>query len=83
MNDPIVEGINDPIVEEIHRYREAYAARFNYDLTAMFADMKVREDESKRNGWVFASYPPALIEQEAPAADSLPANDSFPSQAAA
>ena len=29
----------DPIVEEIRRYRDEYAARFNYDLDAIFRDL--------------------------------------------
>lgn len=39
--------MNDPIVDEVRRVREAYAARFNYDLDAIFQDIKERE---KRNG---------------------------------
>ncbi|CAN5514604.1 hypothetical protein BH11PLA2_BH11PLA2_09270 [soil metagenome] len=37
----------DPI-EEIRRYREAHAAKFNYDLDAMFADMQERQRTSGR-----------------------------------
>ena len=37
---------NDPIIAEIRKYRDAYAARFNYDVYAMFKDMKKRERES-------------------------------------
>lgn len=33
----------DPIVEEIRKYREEYAASFNYDLQAIFADLKKRQ----------------------------------------
>ncbi|HEX4955309.1 MAG TPA: hypothetical protein VF017_18115 [Thermoanaerobaculia bacterium] len=35
--------IVDPIVEELHRQREAYMERFNYDLDAIFRDIKARE----------------------------------------
>ncbi len=38
---------HDPI-EDIYRYREEYAARFNYDLDAMFADMEERQRTSGR-----------------------------------
>ncbi len=38
----------DPIVEEVRRVRDAYAARFNYDLRAMFEDLKKQERESGR-----------------------------------
>jgi hypothetical protein len=33
----------DPIVEEIHKVREAHARKFNYDLHAMFEDIRMRE----------------------------------------
>ncbi len=35
--------MNDPIVDEIRQVRDAYAARFNFDLDAMFRDIKTRE----------------------------------------
>jgi hypothetical protein len=33
----------DPIVAEVHRIREQLAAAHNYDVKAMFADMRTRE----------------------------------------
>lgn len=33
----------DPIVAEIHRVRREHAKRFNYDIDAMFADIRKRE----------------------------------------
>jgi predicted RNase H-like HicB family nuclease len=41
------QDMNDPIVEEVRRIRDAHAARFNYDLDAIFQDIK--EQERKRN----------------------------------
>lgn len=38
----------DEIVEEIHRVREEYAKSFNYDLDAIFADLRKKETESGR-----------------------------------
>jgi hypothetical protein len=38
----------DEIVEEIHRIREEYAKSFNYDLDAIFADLRRKEAESSR-----------------------------------
>ncbi len=38
----------DPIVEEIHQIRQAYAAQFNYDLDAIYRDIKRQEQESGR-----------------------------------
>jgi len=45
----------DPIVEEIRAIREAYAARFNYDLQAIYRDLKAQERQS---GWQTVSLPP-------------------------
>lgn len=36
----------DEIVEEIHRIREEYAKSFNYDLNAIFADLRKKQKES-------------------------------------
>jgi hypothetical protein len=44
--------MNDPIVDEVRHVRDAHAARFNYDLDAIFQDIKRREKES---GLVFVS----------------------------
>ena len=37
--------MNDPIVDEVRKVREAHAASFNYDLHAIFLDIKKREKE--------------------------------------
>jgi len=49
---------DDPIVEEVRRVREAYAAKFNYDLDAIFQDLKRQERESGRT---FVTFPPRRI----------------------
>jgi hypothetical protein len=33
----------DPIVDEVRRVREQYAARFGFDLGAIYRDLKERE----------------------------------------
>jgi rubrerythrin len=33
----------DEIVEEIHKYREEYAKSFNYDLKAIFEDLRKKQ----------------------------------------
>ncbi|MFQ3618143.1 MAG: hypothetical protein SNJ57_18740 [Cyanobacteriota bacterium] len=38
----------DEIVEEIHRIREEYAKSFSYDLNAIFADLRKKQEESGR-----------------------------------
>jgi len=35
----------DPIVEEVRSIRDAYARRFDYDLDAIYEDIKRRERE--------------------------------------
>jgi len=35
--------LNDPIVDEIHRLREQHAQEFNFDLEAIYRDLKKRE----------------------------------------
>jgi hypothetical protein len=47
----------DPIVEEVRRVREAYAARFNYDPEAIFQDIKRQEQESGRTPGRFEKRP--------------------------
>ena len=48
----------DPIIEEIRRFRDEYAARFNYDVKAMLADIRRRQKESGRRT---VSRPPKRI----------------------
>ena len=50
----------DDIVEEIHRIREEYAKSFNYDLDAIFADLRKKEAASGRKV-VTLSRNPGLI----------------------
>lgn len=51
--------MNDPIVDEVRRVRDAHAAMFNYDLDAIFQDIKEQE---KKSGLRFVSYPPRRTE---------------------
>jgi len=51
--------MNDPIVDEVRRIRDAHAARFNYDLDAIFLDIKEQE---KKSGLKFVSFPPRRVE---------------------
>lgn len=39
---------SDPVIDEIRKYRDEYAARFNYDIKAILADLKLRHKESGR-----------------------------------
>ena len=39
---------NDPIIEEIHKYREKHAAKFNYDIKKIVDYYKKRQKKSER-----------------------------------
>lgn len=44
----------DPIISEVWANRDEYAARFNYDVTAIFRDIQVRQ---KRSNCEYLTYP--------------------------
>jgi len=39
--------VRDPIVEEVRGIREEHAAQFNYDVDAIYEDLKLMELESE------------------------------------
>ena len=49
----------DPIVEEVRAVRDAYAKQFDYDVEAIYRDLKKQEAKSDR---AFVSFPPKRIE---------------------
>jgi hypothetical protein len=49
--------MRDPIVDQIHKYRLARAAKFNHDIDAMFADLRRMEEESRAQGAKFVTPP--------------------------
>ena len=54
----------DPIVEEVRQAREAYAAQFNYDLQAMFRDLKEQEERNQAKKVSFTPKRIAPIEAD-------------------
>ena len=38
----------DPIIVEVRAIRQAYAARFDYDVEAIFRDIRARQEASGR-----------------------------------
>jgi hypothetical protein len=48
---------DDPIVAEVRKIRAEHAARFRYDLEAIYRDLKDKENTSGRR---FVSDPPRL-----------------------
>jgi hypothetical protein len=53
----------DPIIDEIHRVRDAIAAKFNNDLVAITGDAREREMASRRK---VVSLPPRRVEPPRP-----------------
>jgi hypothetical protein len=53
----------DPIVEEVRAIREAYAAQFNYDLQAIYRDLKAQEHQSGRQTVSFPPRPAKPVER--------------------
>jgi hypothetical protein len=54
----------DEIVEEIHEWRQSYAARFDFDLDRMFADLQSKEalnSAPRAQGQPLAPKPPNLV----------------------
>lgn len=52
--------MNDPIVEEIRKYRDQYAAKFNYDLAAICKDLRERQATCGRE---IVSRPPKRVSE--------------------
>lgn len=49
----------DSIVQEVRQVREAHAAKFDYDLWAIYHNIKQQEKKSTKT---FVSYPPKTIQ---------------------
>ena len=49
--------VKDPIVEEIHRVRDAQAKRFGYDLNRICEALERRRETLRQQGWKFAKPP--------------------------
>ena len=48
----------DPVVEEVRAIRDAYAKQFDYNLEAIYRDLKEQEAKS---GWKVVSLQPKRI----------------------
>jgi len=51
--------MNDEIINEVRAIREAHAAKFNFDLDAIYEDIKRSEVEHIARGAKFVDPPPA------------------------
>jgi len=63
--------MNDPIVDDVRRIREAHGARFNFDLWAIFRDIK---EQQERSGLTFVSFAdqPAAASPESSGLTAMP-----------
>jgi hypothetical protein len=57
---------NDPIVEEVRKARDAHAAKYNYNLEAIFKALK---EEEIKSGHKFVKLPPKRIKTKEAQAD--------------
>jgi hypothetical protein len=64
--------MNDPIVEEVRRIRDAHAAKFNYDADAIFRDIKEQEKRSGRKYVSFADDTVAPTQALQPTGAAIP-----------
>ncbi len=55
------EALTDPIIAEIHAVRDAHAARFDYDVRAIFKDIQARQAASGRR---YVRYPVRRVAEE-------------------
>ncbi|MBT5177202.1 MAG: hypothetical protein HOL93_11715 [Candidatus Marinimicrobia bacterium] len=48
--------LNDEIIDEVRANREAHAAKFNYNLRAIYNDLKKSEAKHVQNGSSFVDF---------------------------
>lgn len=53
---------DDPVVKEVRKAREEYAKQFNYDIDAIYHDLKKQEDESDQE---MVSFPAKRVKKSA------------------
>lgn len=55
----------DPIIEELNEFRRQLAERYNYDLEAMFEDLRRQQEAEGRQS---VSLPPKVLSKKSNAA---------------
>lgn len=73
---------SDPIVDEVRRAPDAYAARFNYDLRAIYRDLKEQEKHSGRKVVSYAASSTVVEQSKSlqPAGPAPSVSDNIPSR---
>lgn len=54
---------NDEIVEETRKARDRYAAKFDYDLDAIYCDLKKEEENNPEKFISLLPKPPEIVPQ--------------------
>ena len=70
----------DPIVAEVRKVREDYAAQFNFDLQALCRALKERELQDPRPKVSFPPKPAKLVRKTRPAAVLAESRTSYETQ---
>ena len=52
------ETLTDPIIDELRAVRDEHAARFNYDVEAIFQDIQAQQEASGRE---YVRLPPRRV----------------------
>lgn len=55
----------DPVVEETRNLRKQYAEKFNNDIDAILADIRKRQEQSKRKLVSFPARKPVVTKKSA------------------
>ena len=76
---------SDPIVDEVRKARDAYAARFNYDLRAIYRDLKEQEKLVGLNTSSSSTSTPVAAPNDSalPAAPDSSVSGNLPTQSSA
>ncbi|EAW35580.1 hypothetical protein [Lyngbya sp. PCC 8106] len=69
----------DEIVEEIHQIRDNYAKSFNYDLNAIFEDLRKKQAESGKEVVTLSRKPGVKSRWSRPYLDGETKENSHPS----
>ena len=56
-------SVENEILAEIHRGRAEHARACNYDVDAIFAEMREDLEHLRAEGWKVVSFPPKRIEE--------------------
>jgi len=70
----------DPIVAEVRKVREDYAAQFNFDLQALCRALKEREQRDPRPKISFPPKPAKLVRKTRPATVFAESRTSYETQ---